>query len=229
MMVIINLIPGWEPGTWPSHTVATPRGQRRRRWRKVVLSLYLQRFYLIHQGGQAKNNDIKKEVKGSPSLVRGSSRRWTGWGWWSTSHMSPGSPSTTSSSLSTYPDYTISNQNQHNLFLTLYPCPGSPWTTRSGWPLPQSSSLTLGLVGWTTMSGTCLMIFFSRSSSFSFSFIWVDRTPGERERRGGDGELLLLLRHQRLWQEERYHHGCGATINTVSQSLWTKDNQTWWS
>ena len=60
-------------------------------------------------------------------------------------------------------------------------------------------------------------------------FIWVDRIPGERERRGGDGELLLLLRHQRLWQEERYHHGCGTTINTVSQSLCTKDNQMWQS
>ena len=34
-----------------------------------------QRFYFIHQGGQAKNNDIRKVVKGSPSLVRGSSRR----------------------------------------------------------------------------------------------------------------------------------------------------------
>ena len=100
-ILIINLILGWAPGTWPSHTVVTPRGQRRPRWRKVVLSLFPQRFHFIHQGGQAKNNDIKKVVKGSPSLVRGSSRRWTGWGWWSTSHMSPGS--TTSSSLSNIP------------------------------------------------------------------------------------------------------------------------------
>ena len=50
----------------------------------------------------------------------------------------------------------------------------------------------------------------SRSNGSLIAFF-----SGERERRSGDGELLLVLRHQRLRQEERHHHGRGAPILSI--------------
>ena len=59
-----------------------------------------------------------------------------------------------------------------------------------------------------TTSGTFLM---RSSSRFSFDQMENSVFSGEREWRSGDGELLLLLRHQRLRPEERHRHGCGAS------------------